>query len=542
MLSSYGTLFTYSGSKAFANETIRFPPLSSCFRRDQLSFTGVVLEDFFDLLSFTSRSSLALVELFVAPLRFILSDTTMCNKLNDTAPLDLGYLSNPVKRAARQKDDERDFDSDFNGFRMLQKKLKPDMVDIWNSQALLRIVAARLTNTMQMQEAVGDLFLLLRHHLEKEKNSTPELRLLLNRVEYLHRWGHEKKEALKGKSVQEGESSKSLAVDSSITHVYECLRGSSNEIPIPYIRCLEVKDLFKDNESINGGNKDNAESDDEDLDDEEVLLDADAIYHYTTDVIVPFEELVAAIESLETLELHQLPAKRKLSLLKVLFEACSETKVICELLESNAEELAAKINEFNAKKKLSIIKNVEAQKARREAALNECKKANEAEKKKTGAKGKLLAPTNDQISAMVEELIFLESIGVDSVVEDLEVELVSDDEEEQQQVSDAEDEQDSVRFVPTRQSSSSRAGGIARKKARAQKRDKNVLIEAANGKLDMALERKNEKIIKQALRAADSAGMKFNKGGKTFCTQKMRAVKVLLPLQFLFRLILLFLC
>ena len=519
-----------------------FPPLSSCFCRDQLFFTGVVLEDFFDLLSFTSRSSLALVELFVAPLRFILSDTTMCNKLNDTAPLDLGYLSNPVKRAARQKDDERDFDSDFNGFRMLQKKLKPDMVDIWNSQALLRIVAARLTNTMQMQEAVGDLFLLLRHHLEKEKNSTPELRLLLNRVEYLHRWGHEKKEALKGKSVQEGENSKSLAVDSSITHVYECLRGSSNEIPIPYIRCLEVKDLFKDNESINGGNKDNAESDDEDLDDEEVLLDADAIYHYTTDVIVPFEELVAAIESLETLELHQLPAKRKLSLLKVLFEACSETKVICELLESNAEELAAKINEFNAKKKLSIIKNVEAQKARREAALNECKKANDAEKKKTGAKGKLLAPTNDQISAMVEELIFLESIGVDSVMDDLEVELVSDDEEEQQQVSDAEDEQDSVRFVPTRQSSSSRAGGIARKKARAQKRAKNVLIEAANGKLDMALERKNEKIIKQALRAADSAGMKFNKGGKTFCTQKMRAVKVLLPLQILFRLILLFLC
>lgn len=466
----------------------------------------------------------------MVPLRFILSDTTICNKLNDTAPLDLGYLSNPVKRAARQKDDERDFDGEFNGFRLLQKKLKPEVVDIWKCQAVLRIVSARLTNTMQMQEAVGDLFLLLRHHLEKEKNSTPELQLLLNRVEYLHRWGHEKKELLPEKHFQDNDVSRFQALipaDSSINDVYNYVKGSSNEVPIPYIRCLEVKDLFKDNESINGGNKESSDSDDDDdLDNEEVLLDADAIYRYTADVIVPFEELVSAIESLETMELHQLTAKGKLALLKVLFEACSETKVICELLESNAEELAAKIHEFNAKKKLSIIKNVEAQKARREAALIACKKANEAEKKMTGAKGRLLAPSGEQISAMVEEMIFLESIGVDSVTEDLEVEPVSDDEDEQQQGSDAEDEKDSIRLIPTRLSSSSRSDGIARKKSRAQRRAKNVLIETATGKLDMALERKNEKIIKQALRTAESAGMKFNKNGKTFCTQKMRAVKI----------------
>ena len=503
------------------------------------------MEDFFDLLSFTGRPSLALTELFMNPLRFILSDTAICNKLNESAPLDLGYLCNPIKRAARKKDDLRDFDCEFNGFRLLQKKIKPDAVDMWKFQAVLRMVLPRLQNTMQMQEAVGDIFLLLRHHLEQERVChKPELRLLLLRVEYLHLWGHEKRDAIKEKKAKALEISSSLQPSlgqeqgQSCAVDYSSLSGSQNEIPIPYMRCVEVKDLFKDNESLGGSgggragasaaaedNQEEAQKDEDDSDEEdneEVLLDADAIFQYTADCIVPFEELISAIEALESVELHQLSARHKLSLLKLLFEACYETRTICDLLESNAEELAVKIAEFNAQKRIAALKNFETHKAKREKAVAACKKANEAERKKNGIKGKSLAPSADQVAAMVEELVFLESIGVDEVVEDMEVEPVSEDEDEEDG-DKADDESNSVPRA-TRSNLASRSDWFSRKKQRAKRRAKNLLIEAANEKLDLALARKNEKIIRQALRAAEKAGMKGTTNGSVFCTQRMRAV------------------
>ena len=64
--------------------------------RKELSLAFISIDQFFDLMSFTSRTSVALTEVFSAPVRYLLADTNTNSKVTAAIPkqLNFAYRSN----------------------------------------------------------------------------------------------------------------------------------------------------------------------------------------------------------------------------------------------------------------------------------------------------------------------------------------------------------------------------------------------------------------------------------------------------------------
>lgn len=64
--------------------------------RKELSLAYISIDQFFDLISFTSRASVALTEVFTAPVRYLLADSNTNAKVTAAIPkqLNFAYRSN----------------------------------------------------------------------------------------------------------------------------------------------------------------------------------------------------------------------------------------------------------------------------------------------------------------------------------------------------------------------------------------------------------------------------------------------------------------
>eukprot|EP01038_Epipyxis_sp_PR26KG_P006434 gene6434-8854_t len=483
----------------------------------QLSLHTITFKDFLDLMCYNSRTSAAIIELYSSLLRLILSDTKSRNRINASIPrqVNITFRSptvlfnellekrkksreelqslNEIERFQRvvSKDLSVDeFDVEFNGLKFMPRSIRPDMIDSVKWQCILRAVLLRLQPVNCLRDCTADYYMALKH-----ANTFGELPSNNNNM-----------------------------------------KNNNNSVMISKALMTKIN-TAKNIKSL----KDKS------------TLDKDAIFHITSDVFQPLASVMDAASELDSMELHELSPSSKIIVLKMLCDACYFTERIQKLLEQNAEERAQQITNFNKQLRESKSKMKEVSAAKREEAIEKCRKINKAladkkSKSKSGGKGDKSKgnkgsndsknnnydPTSAQIASMLEEMIFLESIGVDAIIDDVPLEAISDDEDD--------NEEEELTFQnelnnnrkrsrggssppPMIKKSSSRTKLNELKKIRQEKRYRNQQIEIANEKLSYCLETKNERDIRQALKMAEKAELKFeNDDGEIVCTEKMKQV------------------
>lgn len=484
------------------------------FFSKQLSINIISLEDLIDLLSYNKRSCPALLDIYAALVKIIFSDAAIATKLSSSLPKKVGSKSEDVGLAIDDNNpiDEslflssnKDFDTKYNGLLLLPKKLSPALIDGLRLPCVLRSIILRLDPAVRLRKAVQDIaYGLYDSTWESNDNVDDQLDSLLKFESDLF----VSRKQLKSKSRL------------SFCHKIELRPEIMKKINTP---------LKKSNHhgSIN--------------------LNKDAIFQITSEYISVLREVYETAYALEHKELHEISLNQKICLLKLLIETCYDTQRIREILENNAEERANQIQQMNRLQKEQKAKLKEVTNTKRETAIEICRTLNAEKlknsspsKSKKSKKGKQsnpknqkdeLDPTPEQLNAMIEELIILETYGIASVFPDPILEDISDDEEDKDEDDDEEefyeeDEDGNLRRKrPVRNQSNKRNKALDRKKLQTEKQQRNSLIEMAFDKITTALETRSERDIKSAIKAAERANMKTTKGdGKDSCSESIKGV------------------
>jgi hypothetical protein len=423
-----------------------------------MSLNAVAIDPLIDLLKFTGRESPALTELFCAPLKLLLSDSVIASKLSTNIPRKLYFahrsgLTNIINSESGSSssalqgymESEGDFDTAFNGIRLLPRKLRPELVDSLSWQVVLRAVLLRLDPIKQLRKAAAEV-----------PEATPVPAPVVNLKKNILDTDLE----VRSDDVPVSSSSSGALRRLTFSNTLEEARGSLLDNESVAERSVESKERRL---SLNGSRKKGQ------------LLNKDHHFLVTSD---PRQELAMLLEAavlLETQELHTLSVGHKLAALKAVCNACYDTVRVTELLASNAEERAERVTAMNKSLREEKAKSKEFSVAMSKAAIGRCKEANitsaanaaiaaeaAAAKKGAGKKGAgkkteksadkstdksetgpaarpgpkpkgLSEPSPAQVAAMLEEMSLLEKLGVDLVLEGLpEEEPLSDEEEEEE--------------------------------------------------------------------------------------------------------------
>ena len=511
----------------FADDIVAVWDFLNTFQK-QLALPSIEIDDFIELMEYTGKESVALTELFLAPLRIILLDEAYVAKVTSALP-NLSFCRKPdsqkeinikekynqklpnfsIKSIVNKDDGSVDklvaegFDSAFNGLQLLPRKLSPNLIhDHLKWQTVLRAILLRDPSIRDIRNDIHKLF------LEYEN---------VKKVVY---------------------GSKKKARD-------DAVEGGGHD----YQSCVaELNKYAAHPVNSRGGGKKNRSN----------LLNHDLFLRLTSDPFAVLENVIAAAQALETKEIHELSFRNKISILKVLCEACFDTQFIRDELATNIEERANRITAnrkrleekkreqreiANGKRDDAIKLCWQANKLAAEAKAVKGKKKNPSEavtaspskksaspKKSGGSKAKTIElpskkdahyPKQDQINAMIEELALLDTLEIDKVVDDLEVEEVSDDEDDN--ITQTLDFTDDGPKQKSRATIRSKAG--EKKLARQEKRARNIQITMANEALNRALETHTEKDIKAAIKLAQKAGFEGeDDDGQIFCTQSLKQV------------------
>ena len=533
-----------------------------------------------DLMSHTSRSSVALLDVYCALLKLLFSDSTALAKLNALLPRKVNYAYrqqgeldlNPTGEVDFNMVDllaQEDFDCAYNGLKLLPRKLKADSVDILRCQVILRSIVLRLEPVRQLRKAVLDV--------------TNAAHLSYTTSEpYVE---HEELDALVGlasaykrqRTRTPGQKLNSVAmtaVKRAATDPAEPPQTAQKVISSVSMAAINTPKAFKSTKHVAG-------------------LDKDAIFQITSDVSAPLKAIYDAAAALETQELHQLKVQHKLVLLKALIDACYETVRIKQLLVRNAEERAVQVQNMAKAMKDQKLKQKEVSATKREAAFQACRKINQAaaeaevarlaelEKKKSlsaskkkkkapatptpaaepaakgkgGAKGKSKAaaatkidekkgpgagkdgldPTLEQLYAMIDEMVILENAGVE-VVEEYPMDAPTEEEDEAMDGDNSDDEEfeydqrgNLIQRAKRqrRVTSATRAKALDRKRVNAERRQRQVLVQIAEERLSRALESRSERELRAAIKHAEKSPCKgYNDEGKATCTPLMKQVYI----------------
>ena len=537
----------------------------------------------------TSRPSVALLDVFCALLKLLLSDSNALTKLNAALPRKVNYAYrqqgefelNPTGEVDFNMVDllqQDDFDCEYNGLKLLPRKLKSDSVDVLNCQAVLRSIILRLEPVRQLRKAVLDVTNVA--HMSYT-SSEPIVE-------------HDELDALVGlasaykRQRTRTPMPKSISFQSAVKPSNSNSSSSSGSFEPPQTaqKVLSAASMAAINTPKASKSKQHSAG-----------LDKDAIFQITSDVSAPLKTIYDAAGALESLELHQLRAQHKIVLLKTLCDALYETSRIKQLLAHNAEERVVQMQNMNKQMREQKTKQKEVSGAKREAAFQACRKINiaaaeaeakrlaELEKKKalsaskkkkkspatpvpapvveTKGKGKSKGKSNakgaapakseaastksaggkekdnfdpslEQLYAMIEEMVILENAGVE-VVEDIPMDAPTEEEDEAQgdneDSDDEEFEYDSRGNLiqrPKRQrrvTSQVRSKTLERKRINAERRQRQQQVQIAEERLSVALENRSEREMRAAIKFAEKNGCKgYNDDGKAFCTSIMKKV------------------
>lgn len=494
----------------------------------QLMLNQMAWEDFSALINFTGRASVALTDVFCAPLKLILSDEATLQRLNASLPkrvhfeekssaVDVELLA--AEQLGQTFASAETFDHEYNGFKLFAHRLSSDMVDHIRWHCILRAVLLRLEPVKQLRRAVLEVAVALdlatRHQRQQTQITKGEAsEQLLSTAKYAKVLAvgttPRKKarfEVPAGDGPAEGPSAAPVA----------------GHFPLPddvMERINTPRNKTGKRGFMQGFNR-------------------DAIFGITANYTTALERVSSAAVALETLEVHALSASHKLIILRALCEACFDTTRIAELLVRNADERANQITAMNKKQKEQKAKMKEVTTAKKELALDICRQllreSNDAAattsssggKKKTGAskskKDKDCEPSAEMVAAMVDDLVMLEEFGVQTVSADVALEPVSDDEEEEDD--EAGDESDDEEAFSTRRrpTAAARSKAKDRQRVRDEKRYRNQIVEQAQQRLVDALESRSEKALRSAIRNAERAKFRGkDERGRVYATVTLK--------------------
>ena len=557
-----------------------------------------------DLLTYSSKDSLALQDLFCSLLHLILSDAAAVAKLNAALiPVRRVHFACRARREATRPTSsssdreelllfnreellrEDDFDLSYNGLKLLPPhKLTPAAasVDVLQMQATLRSVLLRLEPVRQLRRAVLDVGTVMhRAYVEEEsanRTKRPAVPEDLNTLVGLMRAFKQPITAASistpnctNQSVVPNTSGSTIAVASPTTTAAAAVRVSSQLRAISSEVMASINDDAASSKPCSSSSRSRLGW---------APIDKDAVFEVTSSVTSRWSSVVEVARLLECFELHQLGAGHKVGLLRMLVDACYDTQRIKRILESNAEERAVQIQHMNKQQREMKAKLREASMTKKDLALAQCRRINRAaadkeearlaalEKKGSGRKKKKpptgpgagkgkssakgatgckdgLDPSPEQLSAMIDELVVLEAVGVD-VVEDIVVEeVISDDDHESESeaaaaalVDGSNDDGDDHEFEydrsgnllqrtkrSRRMTAQAKSKSLDRRRANEMRRAKQCQINAAEARLAKAVGSSSEREVRAALKQAEKAGCRgVTADGKVFCTSLMKQV------------------
>jgi len=538
-----------------------------------LSLVPIRWNSFVDLLTYSSKNSLALQDLFCSLLHLILSDAGSLARLNTLIPRKVHFAFRARRVVTRPPSSspsdelfsreellrEDDFDVSYNGLRLLPLKLTPASADVLQMQATLRSVLLRLEPARQLRRAVVDVGTVMHRACEESASCTkrpgavPEdLNTLVGLMRAFKQHmtstslpnytNHSVVPVKSGSSIAEPATPTTVKATSQLRSISPAVLASIND------------DASKSSSRSRLGS---------------ARIDKDAVFEVTSNVTSKWSSAVEVARLLESREVHELEAGHKVGLLRMLCDACYETQRIKRILESNAEERAVQILNMNKQQREMKAKLREASMTKKDLALAYCRRINKAaadkeearlaalekkgsgrKKKQSGPTGKGLGlgkgksstgkdgldPTPEQLSAMIDELVVLEAVGVDVVEDIAEEEVISEPESE---AAAAVDESNDDEFEydrngnllqrtkrSRRMTAQARSRSLDRRRVDETRRAMQIQINAAESRLAKVVDSSSERDIRAALKQAEKAGCRgVTADGKVFCTSLMKQVR-----------------
>lgn len=533
-----------------------------------LSLVPIRWTSFVDLLTYSSKDSLALQDLFCSLLHLILSDAGSLAKLNTLIPREVHFAFrarrgvgvatrppySPPSNELFSREEllrEDDFDVSYNGLRLLPLKLTPASADVLQMQATLRSVLLRLEPARQLRRAVVDVGTVMHRAYEESASCTKRPAAVPEDLNTLVGLMRAFKQHMTSTSTPN-------YTNHSVVPLKPCSSIADTATPatvkaISQFRSISSEVLASINDDVSKSSSRSRLG--------SARIDKDAVFEVTSNVTSKWSSAVEVARLLESREVYELEAGHKVGLLRMLCDACYETQRIKRILESNAEERAVQILNMNKQQREMKAKLREASMTKKDLALAYCRRMNRAaadkeearlaalEKKGSGRKKKQsghtgkgksstgkdgLDPTPEQLSAMIDELVVLEAVGVDVVEDIAEEEVISEPESEAADESiDDEFEYDRNGNLlqrtkrSRRMTAQAKSRSLDRRRVDEMRRATQIQINAAESRLAKAVDSSSERDIRAALKQAEKAGCRgVTADGKVFCTSLMKQVRI----------------
>jgi hypothetical protein len=451
---------------------------------------------------------------------------------------------------------EDDFDVSYNGLRLLPLKLTPASADVLQMQATLRSVLLRLEPVRQLRRAVVDVGTVMHRAYEESASCTKRPGAVpedLNTLVDLMR-------AFK-------QHMTSTSLPNYTNHSVVPVKSGSSIVEPTTVKATSTSQLRSISYAVLASINDDASKSSSRSRLGSARIDKDAVFEVTSNVTSKWSSAVEVARLLESREVHELEAGHKVDLLRMLCDACYETQRIKRILESNAEERAVQILNMNKQQREMKAKLREASMTKKDLALAYCRRINKAaadkeearlaalekkgsgrKKKQSGPTGKGLGkgksstgkdgldPTPEQLSAMIDELVVLEAVGVDVVEDIAEEEVISEPESEAaagvDESNDDEFEYDRNGNLlqrtkrSRRMTAQARSRSLDRRRVDETRRAMQIQINAAESRLAKVVDSSSERDIRAALKQAEKAGCRgVTADGKVFCTSLMKQVR-----------------
>jgi hypothetical protein len=322
----------------------------------------------------------------------------------------------PVSVSLNFSSNIESFDSQYNGLKLLiPKRLKADLVDPLRWSAVLRTVFLRLEPVRQLRKAVHEASVAFQYHNSSSENNgsyclTPGLFFsssssVPSAVSGTSASYFSSLLDLNSRYYQQSNSSLSSSSSASTDGNYNWttgLKGKQVSFDTPFkpsstsgSASLILANIDNGN-AVKDGTGQGAATEGKrriELSDATLAkintpksksrhkssgLNKDAIFQITSSFSSDLSAIYDVAAEIEEKEIHELSPVKKLILLKVLCDAMMETERIASLLTENAEERANQITAMNKMLKEQKAKLKEVSSAKRERAMEACRRINKA--------------------------------------------------------------------------------------------------------------------------------------------------------------------
>jgi hypothetical protein len=384
-----------------------------------LGLQSTTWDDFVGLLTFTDANSVALMDMFCAPLRLILMDSKLLQKLSSTIPKNKNFktrISHKGQVSSSDFDNQHDinqqfllaqqrpelFDSESVALRLLPRKFHEDLVDNLRMQAILRVVLLRLEPVQALRRAMSDATLAL----SLSCSTSAFLPVIRNMLDAISQHSAGPIPHMRTNSVRESSQCGTMAQYSSDSEIVLSALDDSQHALLRSITNSDSSNLLRSRQ-----------------------LNRDVLFSVSNNHAEVLTAIHDLVNKLDNVELHTLSIAEKLLLLKTLCSSCFDTQRVGTLLAQNSTERTERLNEIAKNERDRKKKEKEDSVSKRAEALIVWQRLNSKENLPATAKSskkKKDEVSSELIQSFIDELVMLGTYNIDTIVPDFELEEVID--------------------------------------------------------------------------------------------------------------------